>query len=246
MGGVFMVGLMVGCQDKSQVEIEASFDQLGSLYPTKNLMDFYERVGIRDESFEADDEGVWSIRSGISIKKEQGAPLISEGMVLRLNRNTRTAKGFFYQRSVLKKENKKIERMETTYPVTYDEQGLCLLSSITDQELKEKIESFQFFVQYGNFKEWQDYHLIRKMYNSKVPMYELEYQLTKEDDNVQKLRERYDLSVNKEPQLLLKGRGSLTGDSFGYKHIEFIFDQEVDVFFIDSLDYQPVTEEDNL
>lgn len=241
-----MVGLMAGCQDESQAEIEASFDRLGSLYPTKNLMDFYGREGFRDESFEADDKGVWSIRSGISTKKDKDSPLITEGMVLRLNRNTQSAKGFFYQRSVLKKDSKKIERTESTYPVMYDEQGIHLLDMTTDQELKQKIESFRFFVQYGEFEQWEDYHLVRKMYNSKVPMYELEYQLAKDDANVQKLSERYDLSVNKEPHLLLKGRGSLAGESSGYRHVEFIFDQEIDVFFVDSLDYQPETEEDKL
>lgn len=243
IGGLFMVGLVNGCQKKDQAEIEESFAQLLSFYPTKDLMDFYEREGTRDESFEENDQGIWSIRSGMSIKKEKGAPLVSEGMVLRLNRNTRTAKGFFYQRSILRKEDQKIEKTEMTYPIIYDEEGIKLLDDTIERGLQEKIENFQFFVQYGEFKDWHNYQLIRKVYQSKVPMYELEYQLTPNDPNVRQLRERYHLSVNEPPRLILKGRGYLNGDSLGYRQIEFSFDNEIDLFFIDAIDYQPSTKE---
>ena len=83
------------------------------------------------------------------------------------------------------------------------------------------------------------------MYNSEVPMYELEYQLTNEDPNVKALRERYDIPTQTAPTLLLKGRGSLDGSSVGYKSIELTFDKKVDVFYSDFIDYQPATIEDN-
>lgn len=242
---ILFITILGGCQmaeqTKSKEEVEQSFEKVLAMYPTKNLMDFYDMEGYRDEEFDKDDKGVWVLDSDMSISQSKEAPLVTEGMNLRLNCNTRKAKGYYYQWSTSADLQEKTKRK---YPVTYDETGIHLVEDISDQALKEKIEHFQFFVQYGNFKNLNQYKNIRKMYNPEVPMYELEYQLTNEDDNVKALRERYDIPTKEAPTMLLKGQGNLDGSSIGYKNIEFTFDKKIDVFFTDSIDYQPQKEDD--
>lgn len=242
IGGMMMASLLSGCGIKNKQEVEQGFESMLAMYPTENLMDFYDMEGYRDEEFEEGDKGVWVLISGMAISQAEKAPLVSEGMVLRMNRNTRKAQGHYYIRII--PDDTKQETQEEQYPVTYDEQGIHLVEEVTDTALKEKIENFQFFVQYGAFQNLTQYENLRKMYNPEVPFYELEYQLTNDDPNVKQLRQRYDMPTDKAPTLLLKGRGDLEGSSIGYKNIEFTFDTEVDVFFSDSIDYQPTLAED--
>ena len=65
------------------------------MYPIKNLEDLYDKEGFRDENFDKDDKGTWILRSDMAIQQKDGE-LLSEGMLLKLNRNTRKAKGYFY------------------------------------------------------------------------------------------------------------------------------------------------------
>lgn len=118
------------------------------------------------------------------------------------------------------------------------------IEELDDKKLSEKIENFQFFVQYGDFKSLNTYENIDKLYNPEVPLYELEYQLTNNDNNVKALRERYEIPTEKAPTLLLKGLGDLEGNSVGYKQLEFTFDKKIDVYFSDSIDFQPLSSED--
>nr|WP_236674605.1 tandem-type lipoprotein [Enterococcus sp. BWR-S5] len=238
---MLMTGMLSGCETKSKEEVEQSFDKVLAMYPTKNLMDFYDMEGYRDSEFDEDDKGTWALRSSISISPEKDGTLFSEGMVLRLNRNSRTAKGFYFQRYITKElEN----RSEEKYYLSYDEKGFHLVDDTADEDIKEKIENFQFFVQYGEFKDLDQYENLREMYNAEVPMYELEYQLTNADSNVQQLRERYDIPTEEAPTLVLSGRGQLDGSSVGYKKMTIQFTKNPAIYFSDSIDYQPSTEED--
>ncbi|MBP1047336.1 tandem-type lipoprotein [Enterococcus sp. BWM-S5] len=243
IGVIVMIGLVSGCETKSKEEVEQSFDKVLAMYPTKNLMDFYDMEGYRDSEFDEDDKGVWSISSGMSISQAEEAPLLSEGMVLRINCNTKTSEGYYYIRSTPYDTKKEVT--EERYPVIYDEQGFHLTKKISDAALEERIENFQFFVQYGEFKNLDRYENLRKMYNAEVPMYELEYQLTNSDLNVQQLRERYDIPIEDAPTLVLSGRGELDGSSVGYKRTTIQFTKNPPVFFSDSINYQPTKEEDN-
>ncbi|MGL4697925.1 tandem-type lipoprotein [Enterococcus larvae] len=240
IGGIIMTGLLSGCETKSKEEVEQSFDKVLAMYPTKNLMDFYDMEGYRDSEFDEDDKGTWILQSRMSIEKEAGNTLFSEGMVLRINRNKDTAEGYYYE-----KETNLPDRKETRYPVTYDQSGFHVIDEPMDSEIKEKIENFQFFVQYGEFKDLDQYENISEMYNPEVPIYELEYQLTNDNMNVQQLRKRYDIPSEKAPTLLLKGRGALDGSSVGYKSLEIRFSKDPAIVFADSIDYQPSTEEEN-
>ncbi len=65
-----------------------------NVYPTKNLEDFYDKEGFRDEEFDKDDKGTWIINSKM-IVEPKGKDMEARGMVLHINRNTRTTKGDF-------------------------------------------------------------------------------------------------------------------------------------------------------
>ncbi|EUJ27521.1 putative lipoprotein [Listeria grayi FSL F6-1183] len=246
IGGMTIMTLLGGCGESSTNEkakkTKQSFEKVLAMYPTKNLEAFYDMEGYRDDEFEKGDKGVWVLQSSMSTAETKEAPLVSEGMLLRLNRNTRTATGFYFHREI---DTPNVN--EKKYPVTYDKKGFHLVKAVSDPKLREKIEDFQFFVQYGEFKQLNQYKNIDKMYNPEVPMYELEYQLTNDDPNVKQLRKRYEIPTDKEPTLLLKGRGNLDGSSgsVGYKNIEFTFDKKVDNYFTDSIDYQPANTEDD-
>ncbi|EOH98817.1 tandem lipoprotein [Enterococcus moraviensis ATCC BAA-383] len=242
LGGLMILSGLGGCETKNKAEIEQSFDKVLAMYPTPNLESFYDMEGYRDDEFNKDDKGVWLLHSSMSISESEDSGLVTEGMVLRMNRNTKTAKGYYYTDTTWNELSKNTE--EKRYPVMYDGRGFHLVKDTNDANLKEKIHNFQFFVQYGNFSKLDTYKNLRKMYNSEVPMYELEYQLTNTDKNVESLREKYDISTEKAPTLLLKGRGDLDGSSVGYKEIEFTFDKKIGIFFSDSIDFQPLSQED--
>jgi uncharacterized lipoprotein (TIGR01742 family) len=241
IGGILMAGVLSGCEKKDKAELEQSFEKELSVYPTKNLMDFYDMEGYRDDEFDKEDKGVWSLISSMAIQQTDDTPLINEGMVLRIDRNTRTAKGYYYQEI---SANDIDANEEKKFPVTYDESGFHLSKEVSDPELKDKILNFQFFVQYGVFDKLSSYKNIKKMYNAEVPMYNLEYQLTNNDVNVKALRKRYDIPTEEAPTLVLSGRGSLDGSSVGSKELTFQFTKNPAIFFIDSIDYQRSTEED--
>ncbi|MHC5216650.1 tandem-type lipoprotein [Enterococcus sp. LJL128] len=243
IGGLFIMTSLGGCEVKNKEEVEQGFENVLAMYPTKNLMDFYDMEGYRDEEFEEEDKGTWVLNSSMSISQSEDDPLVSEGIVLRLNRNTRTAEGHYYQTWIPDDLSKSTEKKQ--YPVTYDEQGFHLTEEVTDSALKEKILNFKFFVQYGKFDKLNEYKNLRKMYNPEVPMYELEYQLTNQDTNVKQLRERYDIPTNQAPTIVLSGRGALEGSSIGSKELTFQFEKNPPIFFRDSIDYQPSIEEDN-
>ncbi|WP_429955302.1 tandem-type lipoprotein [Enterococcus sp. AZ192] len=241
IGGIFMVGVLSGCETKDQAELEQSFEKELSIYPTKNLLDFYDMEGYRDDEFDKDDKGVWSLISSMNIAQTKESPMYSEGMVLRMNRNTRTAKGYFYQ-SMYAKDIE--DDTEERFSVTYDENGFHLTNEVSDTKLKDKILNFQFFVQYGSFEKLDRYENIKKMYNPEVPMYNLEYQLTNDDANVKELRTRYDIPTEEAPTLSLSGRGDLEGSSVGSKELTFQFSKDPSVYYRASIDYQRSSEED--
>ncbi|MEG1045951.1 tandem-type lipoprotein [Carnobacterium sp.] len=263
IGGLLIMSGLSACKTKNKAEVEQGFEQVLAMYPTKNLMDFYDMEGYRDDEFEKEDKGVWSLITSMSVQEED-SPLIDEGMVLRLNRNTHTARGYYYRNETkYLGEGNGFETNEKRYPILYDEEGAHLTTAsdslianqklqgfeiieiISDVALKEKIENFKFFVQYGQFENIDTYKNIQKMYNPEVPMYNLEYQLTNEDRNVKQLRERYTIPTDSSPTLVLSGRGPLDGSSVGSKELTFQFTKNPAIFFSDSISYQPATEEDN-
>ena len=82
-------------EDSKETEIKQNFNKMLNVYPTKNLEDFYDKEGYRDEEFEKRDKGTWIINSVMNIQKK-GQAMESRGMVLYMNRNTRKTTGHFY------------------------------------------------------------------------------------------------------------------------------------------------------
>ena len=69
--------------------------------PIKNLEDLYDKEGYRDGEFKKGDKGTWVIRSEMTTElKDEN--MESKGMVVRLNRNTRTTTGEYFVRIIKK------------------------------------------------------------------------------------------------------------------------------------------------
>ncbi|HFO0199839.1 TPA: tandem-type lipoprotein [Staphylococcus aureus] len=212
---ILIISIVAGCGTGKEAEIKKSFEKTLSMYPIKNLEDLYDKEGYRDDEFDKNDKGTWTISSEMAIQKK-GEALNIKGMVLKLNRNTRSAKGFYYVNAIKK-----------------------------DEKIKKEIENFKFFAQYGNFKDLTKYKGGDISYNPEAPIYSAKYQLTNDDYNVKQLRKRYDIPTNKAPKLLLKGSGNLDGSSVGYKKIEFTFVEKKgeNTYFTANLHFKPSNDE---
>ncbi|WP_141760425.1 Csa1 family protein, partial [Staphylococcus sp. HMSC063A07] len=96
---ILLIILIGGCiiltkTNSRNAQIKKTFNQTLRLYPTKNLEDFYDKEGFRDQEFEKGDKGTWIIYSKMIIEPK-GRNMESRGMVLHINRNTRTTRGNF-------------------------------------------------------------------------------------------------------------------------------------------------------
>ncbi|HCY9649567.1 TPA: tandem-type lipoprotein [Staphylococcus aureus] len=221
-------------------QIKENFNKILSLYPTKNLEDFYDKEGFRDEKFEKGDKGTWIIHSKMIIETNN-SNMESRGMVLYINRNTRTTKGNFVVREITEDSKGYSHSKDTKYPVKMEHNRIIPTKPIADDKLRKEIENFKFFVQYGDFKDINDYKDGDISYNPNVPSYSAKYQLSNDDYNVKQLRKRYNIPTNKAPKLLLKGDGDLKGSSVGSKNLEFTFveNKEENIYFTDSVQYTP-------
>ncbi|MQJ50460.1 tandem-type lipoprotein, partial [Escherichia coli] len=81
--------------DSKEKQIKKSFAKTLDVYPTKNLEDLYDKEGYRDGEFKKGDKGMWTIYTDFA-KSNKPGELDDEGMVLNLDRNTRTAKGYYF------------------------------------------------------------------------------------------------------------------------------------------------------
>ncbi|WP_262376673.1 tandem-type lipoprotein, partial [Staphylococcus aureus] len=90
---ILIVGYVIMTKINSRsAQIKDTFNQTLKLYPTKNLDDFYDKEGFRDQEFDKGDKGTWIIHSKMIIETNN-SNMESRGMVLYINRNTRTTKG---------------------------------------------------------------------------------------------------------------------------------------------------------
>lgn len=233
---VLLAVFISACNVKEDKQIKENFNKTLSLYPTKNLDDFYDKEGFRDQEFDKRDKGTWSIRSQMNIQLK-GESLKSKGIVLHMNRNTRKATGYFFVSEIKGKTYEK----EKKYPVKMENNRIIPTKPLPNDKLKKEIENFKFFVQYGNFKDINDYKDGDISYNPNVPSYSAKYQLRNDDYNVQQLRKRYDIPTKQAPKMLLKGDGDLKGSSVGSKELEFTFveNKKENIYFSDSINFKP-------
>ncbi|HHO1732032.1 TPA: Csa1 family protein, partial [Staphylococcus aureus] len=97
-------------------QIKENFTKTLNLYPTKNLEDFYDKEGFRDEDFDKGDKGTWIIHSKMTIETN-GKNMESRGLVLYVDRNTRTTKGEFIVRELWEDKKGYSRSKEKEYPV---------------------------------------------------------------------------------------------------------------------------------
>ncbi|MBM6369331.1 tandem-type lipoprotein [Staphylococcus epidermidis] len=232
--------LVSGCGNGKETEIKQNFNKMLDMYPTKNLEDFYDKEGYRDEEFDKKDKGTWIVGSTMTIELK-GKYMESRGMFLYINRNTRTTKGYYYVRKTTDDSKGRLKDDEKRYPVKMEHNKIIPTKPIPNDKLKKEIENFKFFVQYGDFKNLKDYKDGDISYNPNVPSYSAKYQLSNNDYNVKQLRKRYDIPTNQAPKLLLKGDGDLKGSSIGSKSLEFTFieNKEENIFFSDGVQFTP-------
>ncbi len=219
---LFLTIFIGGCGIGKEAEIKKSFEKTLSMYPIKNLEDLYDKEGYHDDQFDKKDKGTWIINSQMATQNK-GKALKTNGMLLKINRNTRSAKGFYYVNAIKNDEDGRPQDNQIEYPVKMVDNKIIPTKDINDEKIKKEIENFKFFAQYGNFKDLSEYKDGDISYNPEVPSYSAKYQLTNDDYNVKQLRKRFNIPTNKAPKLLLKGTGNLKGSSVGYKDIEFTF-----------------------
>ncbi|HDD0308473.1 TPA: tandem-type lipoprotein [Staphylococcus aureus] len=227
-------------QDSKEAQIKKSFAKTLDMYPTENLEDFYDKEGYRDGEFKKDDKGTWLIRSEI-VKQPKGKVMKTRGMQLYINRNTKTAKGFFVLKEISEKNNHVNKDKEEKYEVKMVGNKIIPTEQINDEKIKKEIENFKFFVQYGNFKNFEKYNNGEFSYNPEAPIYSAKYQLQNDDYNVRQLRKRYEISTKEAPKLLLKGGGDLKDSLVGQNDIEFTFVERKgeNIYFNDSVEFIP-------
>ncbi|RIO42306.1 Csa1 family protein, partial [Staphylococcus hyicus] len=95
LGVMVSMSLLSSCGMSTREKIESGLKEPLSVYPTKNLEDFYDKEGYRDSSFSKDDKGVWSVYTSIATRNDEGK-LKTEGVILFIDRNTRTSKGNYF------------------------------------------------------------------------------------------------------------------------------------------------------
>ncbi|MEB6833248.1 tandem-type lipoprotein [Staphylococcus aureus] len=242
LGIIFLflvISITAGCGIGKEAEVKKSFEKTLSMYPIKNLEDLYDKEGYRDDQFDKNDKGTWIVNSQMAIQNK-GEALKIKGMLLKIDRNTRSAKGFYYTNEIKTEKYEVAQDNQKKYPVKMINNKFISTEEVKEENIKKEIENFKFFVQYGNFKDLSKYKDGDISYNPEVPSYSAKYQVTNDDYNVKQLRKRYDIPTNKAPKLLLKGTGNLKGSSVGYKDIEFTFVEKKgkNIYFSDSLDYK--------
>ncbi|HCY1471997.1 TPA: tandem-type lipoprotein, partial [Staphylococcus aureus] len=118
--------------DSKEEQIKKSFAKTLDMYPTKNLEDLYDKEGYRDGEFEKGDKGMWTIYTDFA-KSNKPGELSNEGMVLHLDRNTRTAKGYYFVRTFYRKDKLPDRK---NYKVEMKNNKIILLDKVEDPNLK--------------------------------------------------------------------------------------------------------------
>ncbi|WP_141751258.1 tandem-type lipoprotein, partial [Staphylococcus sp. HMSC068D05] len=114
---LFIGGCGMNNKDNNrEAQIKRSFNKMLSIYPTKNLEDFYDKEGFRDQEFDKNDKGTWIIGSTMVIEPK-GKSMKTRGMVLYINRNTRTTTGNYILSEITEDKKGRLQSTEKRYPV---------------------------------------------------------------------------------------------------------------------------------
>lgn len=134
---LFLTIFIGGCGIGKEAEIKKSFEKTLSMYPIKNLEDLYDKEGYRDDQFDKKDKGTWIINSQMATQNK-GKALKTNGMLLKINRNTRSAKGFYYVNSIKNDEDGRPQDNQIEYPVKMVDNKIIPTKDINDEKIKKK------------------------------------------------------------------------------------------------------------
>ncbi|UWF57056.1 tandem-type lipoprotein [Staphylococcus hyicus] len=223
------------CSMSTREKIESGLKDPLSVYPTKNLEDFYDKEGYRDSNFSKDDKGIWMLISVLSKRNEEGK-LKREGVKLYIDRNTRTSEGYYYV-DISSKDGGKNYRKE--YPLKMKDNQLILKDKNTDEDIQRKVKDFKFFVQFGKLSGLARYKEKDASYNSSAPNYLISYDLNQNDANLKEIQELYGIKAGENPELNIYGDGDFKSDAIDTNTITYQLNGKVGRFYNSIVSYKP-------
>ncbi|MGK0577096.1 tandem-type lipoprotein [Macrococcus capreoli] len=241
-----LVMLISGCStDSNQKEkgegniekkVEQHFEKHLSVYPTKNIEDFYDKEGFRDNQFEKNDKGMWVLISDLTSEPPDNNVLQVEGVVLYIYSNTREIKGFY---QIEKYYDNPKDDTTVEYPLKVQNNKL-VLSEPAPSEIRKKVEKFRFLVQDEKIGSLSNFERVKTRYNGNVPSYNSEYKLEKMHPINKWIQKQYNIKP-KAARLNLDGMGDLNGNSVGYVRFNVNYnDSKAPMLrFRESVSYQP-------
>ncbi|CUD81781.1 tandem lipos family protein [Staphylococcus aureus] len=140
LGIIFLflvISITAGCGIGKEAKIKKSFEKTLSMYPIKNLEDLYDKEGYRDDEFDKNDKGTWIIGSEMATQNK-GEALKVKGMVLYMNRNTKTTKGYYYVNAIKNDKDGRPQENEKRYPVKMVDNKIIPTKEIKDKNIKKK------------------------------------------------------------------------------------------------------------
>ncbi|WP_165886153.1 tandem-type lipoprotein [Staphylococcus agnetis] len=224
-----------GCSISTREKIESGLKEPLSVYPTKNLEDFYDKEGYRDGNFSKDDKGIWMLISVLSKRNEEGK-IEREGVMLYIDRNTRTSEGYYFVDNESEDEHKNGEKK---YPLIMKNNQLILKDKNVDEDIQRKVKDFKFFVQFGNLSDLDRYKEKDASYNSLAPNYLISYHLNQNDDNLKEILKLYSIKAGENPELKIYGDGDFKSDEIDTNTITYQLNGKVGRFYNSSVSYKP-------
>lgn len=137
---LFLTIFIGGCGIGKEAEIKKSFEKTLSMYPIKNLEDLYDKEGYRDDQFDKNDKGTWIVNSQMATQNK-GEALKINGMLLKINRNTRSAKGFYYTNEIKTEKYEVAQDNQKKYPVKMVDNKIIPTKDIKDEKIKKKLKT---------------------------------------------------------------------------------------------------------
>ncbi|WP_150858475.1 Csa1 family protein, partial [Staphylococcus aureus] len=106
-----------------------------------NLEDLYDKEGYRDDQFDKNDKGTWIVNSQMAIQNK-GEALKIKGMLLKIDRNTRSAKGFYYTNEIKTEKYEVAQDNQKKYPVKMINNKFISTEEVKEENIKKEIENF--------------------------------------------------------------------------------------------------------
>ncbi len=91
----------------------------------------------------------------------KGENLESRGVVLEINRNTRTAKGNYIVREVVEDSDGMTHNHTKMYPVKMEKNKIIPLKPIDDEKVKKKLKNLNSLCNTGISKNWKTIKMVK-------------------------------------------------------------------------------------